>query len=165
MSQQDLVVLYHSKSCFDSISREFFNVLGNQLLKSTYAIIFQVCHALSFNMSSLPLWGRLVDAVPSKTDGKGLKSWAPAAMNPNHYRIMIHTHTHIIYYIYMHRNIEPIAGDIPHSRVEHPCHSQTAVLVCINTYTYYIYIYMYIIHIEYIYIWMIYDMSQSVVIH
>ena len=65
----------------------------------------------------------------------------------------------------MHRNIEPIAGDIPHSRVEHPCHSQTAVLVCINTYTYYIYIYMYIIHIEYIYIWMIYDMSQSVVIH
>ena len=53
----------------------------------------------------------------------------------------------------MHRNIEPIAGDIPHSRVEHPCHSQTAVLVCINTYTYYIYIYMYIIHIEYIYIY------------
>ena len=67
----------------------------------------------------------------------------------------------------MHRNIEPIAGDIPHSRVEHPCHNQTAVLVCINTYTYY-YIYVYNTHrytYIYIYIWMIYDMSQSVVIH
>ena len=50
-----------------------------------------------------------MDAVPSKTDGKGLKSWAPAAMNPNHYRIMIHTHILYIIYICI-ETLNPLQG-------------------------------------------------------